>query len=353
MIKQFLSFLKKEFKHIYRDSRTMLILLIMPMVMIYLFGFAITTEVKNSRVALIDQAKDEYSQQIRQAIDANAYFSVVQDKEDYDNLPDLLQSGKADVLVLISKEHEIQLLTDGSEPNMAQSRAGYLQRILQGQEQDSYAEDFDVTSRMLYNPQLKSEYNFVPGLIGMLILLVCAMMTSLSIVKEKEMGTMEVLLASPLHPLTIIVAKLIPYFVVSCVNLITVLLLAEFVLNVPVEGSVAVLLGISVVYILVSLLLGLLISIAVNTQLAAMFISLLLIIPTMYLSGWTFPIESMSETLQHVSCLVPARWYMDATRKIMIQGAEAQYIWKDFAVLCLDCVALMAISWKLFKTRLE
>ena len=353
MIKQFLSFLRKEFKHIYRDSRTMLILLIMPVVMIYLFGFAITTEVKNSRVVMVDQAKDEFTEEILQAIDANAYFTVVEDKDDNNNLPDLLQNGKADVIIVINQEHDIQLLTDGSEPNMAQSRAGYLQSILQNQQSSSGAENFAIESRMLYNPQLKSEYNFVPGVIGMLILLICAMMTSLSIVKEKEMGTMEVLLASPLHPLTIIVAKLIPYFVVSCINLLTILLLCKFVLDIPVMGSVTLFFVISMVYILVSLLLGLLISIAVSSQLAAMFISLLLIIPTMYLSGWTFPIESMSVPLQHVSSLVPARWYMDAARKIMIQGAESRYVMKDFGILCLDCVVLTVISLKLFKTRLE
>lgn len=205
---------------------------------------------------------------------------------------------------------------------------------------------------MLYNPQSRSEYNFVPGVIGLILLLICAMMTSIAIVKEKEMGTMEILLASPLPPIVIVVAKLVPYFVISCMNLATILLLSVFLLNIPIAGSVMGFIAISLLYILVSLLLGLLISNCVSSQLAAMLLSLLLIVPTVYLSGLAFPIESMPETLQHASAIIPARWYVEVARKLMIQGVEMKYVMHETAVLALMAVVLLGVSWKLFKVRL-
>ena len=207
-------------------------------------------------------------------------------------------------------------------------------------------------TRMLYNPQSKSEYNFVPGVIGLILMLICAMMTSISIVREKEMGTMEVLLASPLPPIVIVLAKLVPYFVISCLNLTTILLLSTFLLHIPIAGSLIGLVAITLLYILVALLLGLFISTLANSQLAAMLLSLLLIVPTVYLSGLAFPIESMPEVLQRISNIGPARWYIAVVRKLMIQGVEMRYVLHETAVLALMAVVLLLVSWKLFKTRL-
>lgn len=238
-------------------------------------------------------------------------------------------------------------------------RTGYASQILAAFAQ-RYAEEMGVkptfqivpTVRMLYNPQSKSEYNFVPGVIGLILMLICAMMTSISIVREKEMGTMEVLLASPLPPIVIVLAKLVPYFVISCLNLTTILLLSTFLLHIPIAGSLVGLVAITLLYILVALLLGLFISTVVNSQLAAMLLSLLLIVPTVYLSGLAFPIESMPEALQRVSNIVPARWYIAVVRKMMIQGVEMRYVLHETAVLALMAVVLLLVSWKLFKTRL-
>ena len=347
-MKLFLSFLHKEFIHILRDPVTLLILLVMPVVMVCLFGFAITTETRNSRVVVIDQQNDEKSHAIISEIDANAYFYVTEITGETRNLDDKLKRGEAEVVVIINEELGIQILTDASEPNQAQTRTMYLMQIF-----SRNIPGIQINSRMLYNPQLKSEYNFVPGVIGMIILLICAMMTSVSIVREKEKGTMEILLASPMRPLTIILAKLIPYLLVSLVNLVTILLLSYYILGVPIAGSVMLFCFIAVLYILVALSLGLLISTAVSTQLAAMLLSLLLIVPTMYLSGMAFPLESMPEPLQRVSVIVPTRWFNEAARRILIQGAEFRYVMKHAIILAVEAVVLIAISFSLFKKRLE
>lgn len=370
-MKQFLSFVQKEFYHIFRDKRTMLILLVMPVILIVLFGYAITTEVKNSRVAVLDLSKDEITSQIVEHIEANRYFTITHYLDDEKSIDTLFLKGKIDMAVLFSKNFakemkgsenaHIQILTDGTEPNQASVRTGYAQQVL-----TSYLQEYsqkngiiqpfyriEPVTRMLYNPQSKSEYNFVPGVIGLILMLICAMMTSIAIVREKEMGTMEVLLASPLPPICIVLAKLIPYFVISCVNLTTILLLSNWMLHIPIAGSLIGFVGVSLLYILVSLLLGLFISTVVNSQLAAMLLSLLLIVPTVYLSGITFPIESMPTVLQNASAIVPTRWYVEAARKLMIQGVEMRYVLKETLILTLMAFILLSISWKLFKTRLE
>lgn len=208
-------------------------------------------------------------------------------------------------------------------------------------------------TRMLYNPQQESAYNFVPGVIGLILMLICTMLGSVAIVREKEYGSMEVLLASPLPPAYIILAKFVPYFTISCLNLLTILVLSVVVLNVPVAGSVLYLLFVSLLYILVALALGLLISTLVRSQLAALLLSMLVIIPTIYLSGLAFPLESMPLPMQKISVIIPARWFIEAARKLMIQGVEIQYVLKETGILILMMVILTAIAIKKFKIRLE
>ena len=380
-MKQFIVFVRKEFRHIFRDKRTMLILLVMPIIMIILFGFAITTEVKDSHVGILDHSKDEVTTRIQEHIRNNRYFTIVADVHSEKEIQQMFLENNADIAVIFSHNFSdemrhsgktsIQLLADGSEPNQAAVRTGYMQQILAGYLQDyiqqershaqmaqastsSFTPSFQIipVTKMPYNPQSRSEYNFVPGVIGLILLLICAMMTSIAIVKEKEMGTMEILLASPLPPIVIVVAKLVPYFVISCMNLATILLLSVFLLNIPIAGSMMGFIAISLLYILVSLLLGLFISNCVSSQLAAMLLSLLLIVPTVYLSGLAFPIESMPKALQRVSAIIPARWYVEVARKLMIQGVEMKYVMHETAVLALMAVVLLGVSWKLFKVRL-
>jgi ABC-2 type transport system permease protein len=208
--------------------------------------------------------------------------------------------------------------------------------------------------KMLYNPQMKGAYNFVPGVMGLVLILICAMMTSISIVREKEIGTMEVLLVSPVKPLYIILAKITPYFVLSIVNLSTILLLSVFVLGVPIAGSLFLLISFSLIFILVGLSLGILVSSMVKTQVAAMLISVVvMMMPTMLLSGMIFPIESMPKILQIISVIPPNRWYVEGVIKIMIQGVEAKYVVKEFAILSAVAIGLLTVSLKKFSIRME
>ena len=235
-MKQFIVFVRKEFRHIFRDKRTMLILLVMPIIMIILFGFAITTEVKDSRVVILDHSKDEVTTRIQEHIRNNRYFTIVADVHNEKEIQQMFLENNADLAVIFSHNFSdemrhsgkasIQLLADGSEPNQAAVRTGYMQQILAGYLQDyiqqershaqmaqasmsSFTPSYQIiqVTKMLYNPQSRSEYNFVPGVIGLILLLICAMMTSIAIVKEKEMGTMEILLASPLPPIVIVGGK--------------------------------------------------------------------------------------------------------------------------------------------------
>lgn len=366
-MRQFISFIKKEFHHILRDKRTMLIVLIMPIVQIILFGFAITTEVRNAKVAVFDPSCDIETQRIKQRIDASSYFTIAQNLTDYNQINDVFKKGKINLVVVFSKDFAnnllhtgdaaIQIVADGSEPNQASTQVGYLTQIFASYQQElleQYHVPFRIVpnTKMLYNPQRKDAYNFVPGVMGIIMILICAMMTSIAIVREKELGTMEILLASPIKPIYIIFAKMIPYMVLSLVNLTTILLLSIFVLGVP-PGNLFWLVVISILFIFLSLSLGLLISTLVSTQAAAMLSSAMgLLVPTLLLSGIIFPIESMPVILQDISIIVPARWYITAIRKLMIQGVDVQYVLKEFAILGIFAVVLMTVSLKKFKIRL-
>lgn len=372
-MKQFLSFVHKEFLHILRDRRTMLILLVMPVVLVILFGYAITTEVKGTNVAVLDLSRDDLTRGICDEMAANAYFDLTHDVRDMAEVERLFRRGSIDMAIVFGEgfaenvrhggRARIQLLADGAEPNQASVRTAYAGQVLASYAARMAAQSgvaagggqMQITpvTRMLYNPQQRSEYNFVPGVIGLILMLICAMMTSIAIVSEKEDGTMEVLLASPLPPITIVVAKLVPYFAISCINLATILLLSTQLLRIPIAGSLGVLVGVSLVYVIVALFLGLLISSLVSSRLAAMLLSLLLIVPSVYLSGLAFPLESMPEALQRASNIVPARWYVEAARKLMIQGVAPRYVLHETVVLAGMALVLLLVSWRLFKIRLE
>ena len=260
---------------------------------------------------------------------------------------------------LYTGEAGVQIISDATDPNMATMQAGYATNIISMARQDMLPPGVRVSAivlqvKLLYNPQMKSAYNFVPGVMGLILMLICAMMTSISIVREKETGTMEVLLVSPVRPIYIVVSKMVPYFVLSCINLATILLLSVFVLGVPVAGSLAALWLVSLIYIIANLSLGLLISTMAHQQvIALMFSGLLLMMPTMLLSGMVFPIESMPWPLRGISCILPARWYITAVRKLMIQGLPMIYAWKEIVILASMAVVLIGASLKKLNNRLE
>ena len=362
-MKQFWAFIKIEFFHIFRDRRTMLILLGMPVLQIILFGFAITTELSHSRVAVLDPSKDAVTTRITERIDENRYFSVVKELSSASDIETVFRHDEADIVVAFTPDFDanlstgeagIQLVVDATDPNTGNMMAGYVQGIVGQALQSGTQSSPIVQTHLLFNPQMKSAYNFVPGVMGLILMLICAMMTSISIVREKETGTMEVLLVSPIRPIFIILAKAVPYLVLSCVNLATILLLSVYVLHVPVEGSLWTLSFLSLLLIAVALSLGLLISCVVQNQVAAMIVSGMgLMMPVMLLSGMIFPIESMPAVLQWISNIIPARWYIQAVKKVMIEGLGMAAVWHEALILSGMAALLIGLSLKKFKERLE
>ena len=340
-----------------------MILLGMPVLQIILFGFAITTELNHSRVAVLDPSKDAVTTRITERIDENRYFSVVKELSSASDIETVFRHDEADIVVAFTPDFDanlstgeagIQLVVDATDPNTGNMMAGYVQGIVGQALQSGTQSSPIVQTHLLFNPQMKSAYNFVPGVMGLILLLICAMMTSISIVREKETGTMEVLLVSPIRPIFIILAKAVPYLVLSCVNLATILLLSVYVLHVPVEGSLWTLSFLSLLLIAVALSLGLLISCVVQNQVAAMIVSGMgLMMPVMLLSGMIFPIESMPAVLQWISNIIPARWYIQAVKKVMIEGLGMAAVWHEALILSGMAALLIGLSLKKFKERLE
>ncbi len=356
-MRQFLSFVRKEFIHIFRDQRTMLILLVLPVVMILLFGFAITTEVRNVNVGCIVPHHDQAVDRLLQRMDASEYFTVAAELHDDSETEGAFRQGRVGLVLAFNADNTaLQIVADGSEPNQANMAVNYARSIIASEWSGASvpgASSVVLTQRMLYNPQQKSAYNFVPGVMGLILMLICAMMTSIAIVREKENGTMEVLLASPLPPGTIILAKLVPYFTLSAVNVATILLLSVNVLGVPLAGSLPLLLLLCVVFVVLSLSLGMLVSTLTDSQTAAMLISgMVFMMPVMLLSGMMFPLESMPRVLQWISCVVPARWFIEAVKKVMLQGCGLLQVGRELLILGGMAAVLMVAGWKNFKTRL-
>ena len=352
-MKQFFSFIIKETKHIVRDKRTMLMLFGMPIVMMLLFGFAITNEVKNIRVVIVTSNSDYATQQVVDRLAASEYFKITKIVATPTEAELTIRAQKADMAVVFaqdfaSRKSGYQLIIDGTDPNMAQQWTTYANAVI------TNSGTGIVNTKMLYNPQMKSSYNFVPAIMGTLLMLVCAMMTSISIVREKEKGTMEVLLVSPIRPIMIVVAKVIPYLVLAFAILIVILLMSTFVLDVPIQGSLFLIFFVSTIYILLALSLGLLVSTIAKTQLMALLISaMVLMTPIIMLSGMMFPIESMPKILQYVSAVVPTRYYISAMRKLMIMGVGIEQIYYEVIVLTGMFATLLTLSLAKFNKRLE
>ena len=347
----------------------MLILLGMPIVQLILFGFAITNEVKNAKIVIFDPSKDDATQRIARQLDASKYFTVVRYVNSQQELKRSFQDGNIGMAVVFGERFnenllhtgkaQLQLLADATDPNTATQLVQYASSIIgdyqqELMEQNKVPYQIQPEAKLLYNPQMKAAYNFVPGVLGMILMLICAMMTSIAIVREKELGTMEILLVSPMKPIYIILAKAVPYLALSTINLITVLLLSIFVLNVPLAGSLFWLFVVSLLFIFVSLSIGLLVSTLVNSQMAAMLVSVLaMMLPVILLSGMIYPIENMPIVLQWVSNIVPARWYILAVKGLMIKGVGIVAVGKEVIILCVMVVLLITVSMKKFKIRLE
>ena len=351
-MKQFISFVIKETRHILRDKRTMLILFGMPVVMMLIFGFAITTDVKNVRTVVVTSQMDLQTQRAVERLSQSEYFTITQTVNTPKDAELLIRNQKADMAIVFapdfaSKHRGIQIIVDGADPNMAQQWTNYATNVITNMPGGV------VNAKLLYNPQMRSAYNFVPAILGMLLMLVCAMMTSISIVREKERGTMELLLVSPVRPLMIMIAKVVPYLVLAFAILTTILLMARYVLDVPLAGSIVWIYVISTIYIILALSLGLLISTIATTQLMALLLSaMVLLMPIVMLSGMIFPVESMPEVLQWIAALVPPKYYIQAMRKLMIMGVDISNVVREISILSAMALFLMIVALAKFKKRL-
>lgn len=345
----FQSLIKKEALHIMRDTRTMVITLVMPMILLLLFGFAISMEVNDVRVAVVVDRHGEQTREIIEKLRADEYFTfkgIVTGNE----AEDMLRKGEADAVLFLRPDEGnmvSHIAVDASNPVVGQASAAYIRSVVSGENGESA-----VLAKTLYNPQLKSAYNFVPGIMGMIFILICAMMTSVSIVSEKESGTMDLLLVSPVKPWTIIFGKLIPYFLLSCIILTVMLAIAYTVLGLPVSYTIVNVVLVSMLYIVLSLSIGLLVSTLVDNQVSALIVSaVLFMLPVIMLSGMIFPIDNMPAFFQGVSCAIPARWYIEAMRKLMIQQLEFHYIMKEFIILLGMTGVLLTLSIIKFNSK--
>jgi ABC-2 type transport system permease protein len=367
-MKQFFVFIRKEFYHVSRDYKTLLMLVGLPIVLIILFGFALTNEIKNSKIAICDYSQDEASQEIIDKITASNYFDIDRVVLNHEQIYSAFKAGKIKLAVVFPanfnndlshlNKAQIQIIADASDPNTATILTNYLTSIIsdyQLQLQQNSAPQMQIVPeiKMLYNPELQGATNFVPGLMAFILMLICVLMTSASIVKEKENGTMEILLVTPMNPLLVIISKAVPYLAISLLNLVIILVLSVYLLNMPFNGNLFLFFAESSLFILTALSLGLLISNITSSQQVAMLISLLgMLLPTMMFTGFLFPLENMPWPLQLVANVVPAKWYYIIAKSIIVKGLGFQAIWKETLILAGTTIFLLVVSFKKFKIRL-
>jgi ABC-2 type transport system permease protein len=368
-MKKFLGFVKKEFYHIFRDPRTLLVLFGIPIAQVLIFGYVVTTEIKNIRIAILDQSKDDVTREITQKIISSGYFELQQNLESSEYFEDIFKTGEIKEIIVFEPDFakklgkngtaKIQLIADASDANTANLIVNYTSAIIGDYVQKrnkllNIPMQIKPEVRMVFNEKLKSVYMFVPGTMALILMLVSAMMTSISIAREKEMGTMEILLISPLKPAQIIIGKVIPYVSLAFINAITIIALGYFVFGMPVNGSLTLLMVESLLFICLALSLGILISTIANTQQMAMFISLFaLMLPTILLSGFIFPIENMPVILQGISYLMPPKYFIIIIKNIMLKGTGFIFVWKETLILMAMMMIFIGLSVKNFKIRLQ
>jgi drug efflux transport system permease protein len=365
MLRTFVAIARKEMYHILRDTRTLIILFGMPVALVIIFGYTISNEFKNASISVIDQSKDDLSQSFIEHLTSSGHFNLVNAGNKIEDLEHAFKSGAIKMGVIIPPEFQtqyyrdksatIQIITDATEPNYAATINNYAIRIINtfnkaDQSSTTAPYRIDIKTRMFYNPELTGAYNFIPGVAALILMLVSAMMTSLTIAKEKETGTMDLLLVSPLPPLLIILGKVAPYIVLSFIDAIIVFAMGYYIFDVPILGSLPLLLLMSLLYLVVALSLGVFISTKSATQQTAMMASLFaLLLPTMLLSGFIFPIASMPVFLQYISKIIPAKYFIEIEKAIMLKGAGWEVIQLSAMVLVIMLFVLLLAAWKNFK----
>ena len=363
-----LGLLRKEAYHILRDRRTLAVVTLMPVVQVIIFGYSIRTDVDHVRLAVVDPRPDTATLALRSRFAATETFRVIATLTDPADLERLFRRGEAQGAVLFDAGFanslgrglpaDVLVVTDATEPNTGSVVQAYVLQVIQG-----YARERGLSSggvrivpsvRMRFNPTRESSNLFVPGLIAFVLTIISALMTAVTLTREKETGTMETLLVSPLRPWQIVVGKVAPYLVIGFVSVVGVIVEARLVFGVPFRGSLVLLLLEGLLFILVSLALGILISARTSSQRVAMFAALVgTMLPTMLLSGFLFPIESMPWPLRAISIVVPARWFVVVVRAIMLKGNGLAYLWRETLVLMVMAAVLLGLSTRSFRERLE
>lgn len=366
---QLSAFIRKEFYHVFRDGRTLLILFVLPIVQIVLFGFALSSEVKNIGVAIQDNAHDLHSEQIVNRIEASSYFQVKSPVIDYANIQERFKDGSIKCAIIIPASFgadlyrpggtQIQIIADASDPNTGTIVTGYLTGIINNYQQElntNITLSYQIVPqlRQLYNEEQNGSLNFIPGVIALIFMIVSTALTSVAVVREKELGTMEILLVSPFKPIMVLIAKTIPYLVLSLVNFVVILLLSVFLLDIQIRGSLLLIFAESTLFIIACLSLGLLISNVTNSQQTAMLISMMgMMLPTLILTGFMFPLENMPWVFQAISHILPSKYYYDIIKAVMLKGLGFSYVWKETLILAGMSVVLLTIALKNFKIRLS
>lgn len=356
-----LGLMRKELFHIRRDRRTLAVIVLMPIVQVLLFGYAIRTDVRHVRLAVVDPNPGPETLAIRSRFEGAGLFDIVDVARDAGGVDRLLQTGRAQQAVIFDAGFDedmgrgtpprILIVTDSTEPNTGTVMQNYARAVIHGS--GAGGRGIAVSTRLLYNPTAESSNLFVPGLMALVLTLISALMTAISLAREKETGTIEALLVSPLRPWQVIVGKVAPYLVVGFVSVIAVIVEARVLFNVPLRGSAALLLAEGLLFILVSLSIGVLISSRTSSQRVAMMGVLVgTMLPTMLLSGFIFPVESMPLPLRIVSQAVPATWFVEIARGIMLKGVGLAHLWEETAVLGVMAALLLTASARSFKARL-
>ena len=368
-MKQLIAFIRKEFYHVFRDRRTLLILFGIPIVQIILFGQALSSEVKNIGIAVLDEANNTYSQQITHRLQASPYFKLKDPLFRYDQVEDQFKRGTIKAALIFppdfgkdlytSSGTSLQLITDGSDPNTAKTVQNYFSAMVASYQQElnptvQLPYQITVENRMLYNEEQNGSMNFVPGVIALVFMIVSTALTSVAVVREKELGTMEILLVSPFKPIMILIAKAVPYLILSLINFTVILLLSVYMLDVPIRGNLLLLYAESTLFIIICLSLGLLISTVTASQQTAMLIAMMgMMLPTAFFTGFMFPIENMPLIFQGISKVFPSSYYYSIVKKVMLKGLDFTYVWKETLILIAMAVIFLSLAMKKFKIRLQ
>nr|WP_314999748.1 ABC transporter permease [uncultured Capnocytophaga sp.] len=368
-MKQLIAFIRKEFYHVFRDRRTLLILFGIPIAQIILFGQALSSEVKNIGIAVLDEANNTYSQEITHRLQASPYFKLKDPQLRYDQVEDQFKQGTIKAALIFSPDFgkdlytpsgtSLQLITDGSDPNTAKTVQNYFSAMVASYQQElnpavQLPYQITVENRMLYNEEQNGSMNFVPGVIALVFMIVSTALTSVAVVREKELGTMEILLVSPFKPIMILIAKAVPYLILSLINFAVILLLSVYMLDVPIRGNLLLLYAESTLFIIICLSLGLLISTVTASQQTAMLIAMMgMMLPTAFFTGFMFPIENMPLIFQGISKVFPSSYYYSIVKKVMLKGLDFSYIWKETLILIAMAVVFLSLAMKKFKIRLQ